>query len=99
MTAPDDRRSNGSAQKAGPDEIQADIERTRQELGETVEALTQKLDVKTRMQQKLATTGAATKAAVTDDRGKPRPVAWAGAAGVLVLTAGLIALVARRRAT
>jgi Protein of unknown function (DUF3618) len=41
---------------ASADELEADIERTRQELGETVEALTGKLDVKTRAQQRFATT-------------------------------------------
>jgi uncharacterized protein involved in type VI secretion and phage assembly len=37
---------------AGIDDIQADIERTRKELGETVGALSAKLDVKERTKQK-----------------------------------------------
>jgi|SRR3954470_16233127 hypothetical protein len=37
---------------AGVDDIQADIERTRKELGETVGALSAKLDVKERARQK-----------------------------------------------
>jgi ABC-type hemin transport system substrate-binding protein len=37
---------------AGVDDIQADIERTRKELGETVEALSDKLDVKQRAKDK-----------------------------------------------
>ncbi|WP_111509165.1 DUF3618 domain-containing protein [Mycobacterium kyogaense] len=41
---------------AGIDELQADIERTRAELGETVGALTEKLDVKGRTQQKVTET-------------------------------------------
>ena len=41
---------------AGIDEIQADIEHTRQELGETVEALSAKLDVKERTKEKVAET-------------------------------------------
>ena len=41
---------------AGIDDIQADIEHTRQELGETVEALSAKLDVKERTKEKVAET-------------------------------------------
>jgi len=37
---------------AGIDDIQADIERTRHELGETVEALSAKADIKGRVQEK-----------------------------------------------
>jgi ABC-type Fe3+-hydroxamate transport system substrate-binding protein len=40
------------ARDADIDEIQADIERTREHLGETVEALTAKLDVKSRAKDK-----------------------------------------------
>jgi hypothetical protein len=43
-------------QGASADELEADIERTREELGETVEALAGKLDVKARAQQRFATT-------------------------------------------
>ena len=41
---------------AGIDDIQADIEDTRKELGETVEALSAKLDVKERTKEKVAET-------------------------------------------
>jgi ADP-ribosylglycohydrolase len=41
---------------AGIDDIQADIEHTRNELGETVEALSDKLDFKGRAQDKAAET-------------------------------------------
>lgn len=36
---------------AGTDDLQADIERTREQLGNTVDALTQKLDVKSRAKE------------------------------------------------
>lgn len=36
-----------------PDQIRADIERTREELGQTVEALSAKLDVKTRTKERI----------------------------------------------
>lgn len=39
---------------AGIDDIQADIERTRAELGDTVHALSAKLDVKERTKEKVA---------------------------------------------
>jgi hypothetical protein len=41
---------------AGVDDIQTDIERTRKELGETVGALSAKLDVKERTKQKATDT-------------------------------------------
>jgi hypothetical protein len=41
---------------AGIDDIQADIERTRKELGDTVGALSAKLDVKERAKDKIAET-------------------------------------------
>lgn len=48
--------SNGTTTDSGNpdiDKIQADIEQTRQELGETVDALTAKLDVKSRARARL----------------------------------------------
>jgi cobalamin biosynthesis Mg chelatase CobN len=44
---------SGEAETRDPAQIEADIEQTRQELGETVEALTAKLDVKARARQRL----------------------------------------------
>jgi Protein of unknown function (DUF3618) len=41
---------------AGIDDIQTDIEQTRKELGETVEALSAKADVKARVKQKASDT-------------------------------------------
>jgi hypothetical protein len=55
MTEPDPHPEPGP--DAGIDEIQADIERTRDQLGETVGALSSKLDVKQRTKQKAADTG------------------------------------------
>ena len=43
---------------AGLDEIQTDIDQTRQQLGETVEALSAKLDVKAQARQKVDDTKA-----------------------------------------
>src|SRR6185503_17173579 len=55
---------------AGIDEIQADIERTRQELGETVEALSDKADSKGRAQA----TAAHAKEAVTEQAAHTKDV-------------------------
>jgi len=40
-------------EQRSPEEIQADIERTRQEVGDTVEALAHKTDVKARVQDRV----------------------------------------------
>jgi ABC-type transporter Mla subunit MlaD len=55
-----DPRTAGAAVRAGdeagertPEEIQADIERTREQLGDTVEALAAKTDVKARAQERV----------------------------------------------
>jgi uncharacterized protein involved in exopolysaccharide biosynthesis len=57
MTAPKpDRPEPGP--DAGIDAIEADIEQTREELGQTVEALTHKLDVKEQARQKVDDTKA-----------------------------------------
>jgi hypothetical protein len=55
MTLPDPPRPEPGPD-AGLDDIQADIERTRKELGETVGALSAKLDVKERAKDKAAET-------------------------------------------
>jgi ElaB/YqjD/DUF883 family membrane-anchored ribosome-binding protein len=70
---------------AGVAEIQADIDKTRNELGQTVEALAAKADVKGRAHDKVTETKeriaekahaaqAATRDALTDDRGAVKPV-------------------------
>jgi hypothetical protein len=69
---------------AGTDDIQADIEQTRQALGETVEALSAKADVKARAKQKAADT----KARLTESVG---PIT------ALVATAVIIGIVLWRR--
>ena len=63
-----------------------EVERNREQLADTVDALQAKLDVKTRAQAKLQETR---ERATTDD-GKPRPAVLAGAAAVVVAVAGLV---------
>lgn len=69
-----------------PESIEADIVRQREQLAQTVDALSHKLDVKGRAEHKVAEL----KDAATDDAGRPRPalvlaaVAIAGSVALLV---------------
>jgi uncharacterized protein DUF3618 len=63
-----------------------EVERNREQLADTVDALQAKLDVKTRAQAKLQET----KDRATTDDGRPRPAVLAGAAAVVVAIAGLV---------
>lgn len=80
------------------EEIEAHIEQTRRELGDSVEALGAKLDVKSRAKQRAATVGAQAKDAVTGERGRvDRRKVSVTAAGVgLVAGVGIGLLVWRR---
>lgn len=82
MSAPPDQRvpTVEPADDAGTDELVAHIEQTRHELGETVEALSHKLDVREQTQRTLA----AARANAT------RPVTLAVAGAVLVAVAGIV---------
>ena len=95
-TQPDPRPEPGP--DAGIDELQADIERTRAELGETVGALTGKLDVKGRAQQKVADTKGAVAQRSHDaiDTAKAKPAIPAGAVVALVATVGVLIWLRRR---
>lgn len=92
MTGPEQPRAELRAD-AAVDEIERDIERTRHELGETVSALSDKLDVKGRVQDKATETARATKdhlvdrARDTKDAAAARkvPLALIGAAAVIGL--------------
>ena len=69
-----------------PDVIREEIERTRDELAGTVDALQAKLDVKSQAKARVARV----KDQVTTDSGKPRPEVVAGVVGAALLVAGLI---------
>ena len=94
MSQPD-----GARPEPGPDadigEIQSDIEQTRKDLGETVEALTAKMDVKQRTKEAVVEKAHAVQHATIDDgRAKVTvPVATA----IVVGTAALVWLLWRRR--
>jgi hypothetical protein len=80
---------NGSS----PEAIEADIERQREELADTVSALQERLDVKTRAKDKAAEL----KDRATTDTGKPRPEVAAVAAAAIVGVVGLVVWRLRRR--
>lgn len=67
--------------------LQADIERTREELAQTVDQLTAKLDVKSRI-----------RARVTTPEGRPtNPVLVVGGVAVAAVLAAVVLTVRRRR--
>ena len=74
-----------------PEEIQADIERQREQLGRTVDELSHKLDVKAQTKAKVADV----RDRATTDDGKPRPEVLGVAAAVLV-GLGLVIWLRRR---
>ena len=69
-----------------PDAIRQDIERTREELAETVDALHAKLDVKTQARERVARM----KEQATTETGRPRPEVVAAVVGAVLLVAGLV---------
>jgi hypothetical protein len=86
-----------------PEEIQADIERQRASLADTVDQLGHKLDVKSQAKSKVADIKTQTQAKVaevrelsTTDDGKPRPEVL-GVAAAVVVGVGLIIWLRRRR--
>jgi chromosome segregation ATPase len=81
-----DRSSSGTQEASDPDAIREEIERTRDDLAETVDALHAKLDVKGQARAKVNQV----KSQATTASGKPRPELVAGAAGAVLLIAGLI---------
>lgn len=70
--------------------LQADIERTREQLAETVDQLQAKFDVKGRASASAHDLAARTRTKVVDPDGHPRPAAWGVGGAVL---AGLAAVV------
>lgn len=94
---PDPRPEPGP--DAGVDELQADIERTRAELGDTVGALTDKLDVKGRAQQKVADTKDAVAQRSHDavDIAKAKPAVPVGLLVAAAATLGVLIWWRRRR--
>ena len=73
---------------AGIEELQADIERTRGELGDTVAALSDKMDVKTRTQNRIHE---------VPDNAKAEPAVPVAAVLAAAAAVGLLVWLRRRR--
>jgi len=110
VTAQDNGRVEGQASTDKPtvEELQADVERQREELAETVEQLTAKADVKGRAKARISDTTQQARAraadlvvrgrdAATTPEGRPTPVALAAAAGLVTAVVVTVGLVVWRR--
>jgi hypothetical protein len=87
MTTSPDIATNGTGPAArDPEAIRADIERTRDDLAETIDVLHAKLDVRSRARARLADV----RDQATTDTGRPRPEVMAGAFGVVLAVAALV---------
>ena len=79
MSAPTDRNQT-------PEQIQAEIEAQREQLADTVDQLSAKLDVKSRAQRKAADL----KDRATTDAGNPRPEVLGAVGSLLAMTVVLV---------
>jgi hypothetical protein len=84
----DNGNGTSSASRASndPDAIREEIERTRDDLAETVDALHAKLDVKSQARARLDRI----RSQATTSSGKPRPEVIAGVGGVVLVLAGIV---------
>lgn len=79
------------------EELQTEIEKTRQSLGETVDALSAKTDVKARVGAKVDEAKRRVQDAATDDQGDLKPAVPAGAAAMALVAVGIVALLVWRK--
>jgi len=88
-----------TGEKPSVDELRADVERTREELAQTVDALGARLDVKARARARVAETrrqagalAVRARASVTNAQGRPTPVAFgvAAAAGAALAATAVV---------
>lgn len=100
----DDRLDPSPDTDPGVAELEADIERTREDLAETVDLLAAKLDVKSRVQGRVADAKEsaahnlrAARARATDDAGNPTPGALGVGVGVLAATFAVLVVALWRR--
>jgi hypothetical protein len=77
--------TNGVVQDTSPEALEAQVQRNREELAATVDALHHKLDVKAQAQKRVANL----RDAATTDSGKPSP-ALLGVAALAVAGVGLL---------
>jgi hypothetical protein len=79
---------SGSTESTGtsPEVIEADIAQQREQLAETIDALTAKLDVKSQAKAKVADV----RDRATTETGKPRPELLVGAGVLVAVVVGVI---------
>lgn len=108
MTEHDDtvRPGMGPVEGGAPEtaDLEAEIERTREDLARTVDQLTERLDVKTRartralrMRDDVVRRLRLLRARITDERGRPTPIALGVGGGTLVATTTAVVLAVWRR--
>jgi len=78
--------------------LRDDVERTREELADTVDELAAKFDVKSRVKDSANDFKESTRESLTDPDGKPRPEVLALAAGVTSLVLAFLVLRSLRQA-
>jgi hypothetical protein len=79
------------------EQIEADIARTREELAQTVDELTARLDVKTRVQEGVQERVQELRDRATDDQGRPTPATMAIGGAALAAVVAIVALSIWRR--
>jgi len=84
MSTPPNDKDMGKAQT--PEQIEAEIAAQREQLADTVDQLTAKLDVKSRAQHKAADL----KDRATTDTGSPRPEVLAAAGSLVAMAIALV---------
>lgn len=104
----DDRAGsvNGSPSQTGDiEQLQQETARTRAELSDTVDALSAKLDVKSRARHeaqvrraRVQRAAANLRSRMTDRQGQPLPQVWAGGAAALAVLVVGVAVLVRSRA-
>jgi len=104
VTTPDSPADRPSGTNSEADRVIADIEATRAELGETVDALAGKLDVKAQARdrvddarEQVTRAIANAREAATDERGNPTTAAKGAAGAAAAVLVGLLAVSAVRR--
>jgi hypothetical protein len=90
VTTPADSTEGGPPKGASTEEIEADIARTRERLGDTVDALSERLDVKAQAKKKAQQTTDRAKSKAQHIQDQAGPALPIGAAVAVVLVVALI---------
>jgi len=90
VTTPADSTEGGPPKGASTEEIEADIARTRERLGDTVDALSERLDVKAQAKKKAQQTKDRAKSKAQHIQDQAGPALPIGAAVAVVLVVALV---------